>query len=459
MTPITPRAAKAALALLALLAATQALAGSRDDYAREWLLNAAQSDAGAYRVTLDAAVYRQVQSPELKDLEVFDARGQAVPTALLETGRPQAAAARRQTLPWFPLPVMSGAASRDIAAISEIASDGSLRRVELRGQDAQDGGILIDASRLEAAPVALRVRWSAGQAPFDRAYRVMASDNLRDWQTVQEEGHLVELENQGQRVMRDRIELAPVTARYLRLAPLAAETPLRVEQMEAELATVAHEPDWAWQELAGTRIEDPDGAVHYEFVLPGRFPVERADVLLPGNSTRAWTLESRDDPASPWRRAASPWVAYRLQSGDRVDASPSQPLDGLRRDRHWRLTGARGAQTEAPRLRLGYRPETLVFVGQGEPPFALAAGSARTRRDDAPLAELVVALRSQRGPTWQPAVATLGQTRVLAGDAALTPAPPQRDWKAWLLWGLLVAGALLVAGFAFSLLRKPPPAG
>ena len=237
MTPNASRATRAASALLALLVSAQALAGSRNDYAREWPLNAAQADAGAYRVTLDDAVYRQVQSPELKDLEVFDARGQAVPAALLETDRPQATAARRQTLPWFPLPVMSGTASRDIAAISEIATDGSLRRVELRGTDAQDGGVLIDASRLDAAPVALRVRWSAGQAPFDRAYRVMASDNLRDWQTVQEEGHLVELENQGQRVLRDRIELAPVKARYLRLAPLATGTPLRLEQIEAELAT------------------------------------------------------------------------------------------------------------------------------------------------------------------------------------------------------------------------------
>ncbi|MCW5581409.1 MAG: DUF3999 family protein, partial [Luteimonas sp.] len=43
----------------------------------------------------------------------------------------------------------------------------------------------------------------------------------------------------------------------------------------------------------------------------------------------------------------------------------------------------------------------------------------------------------------------------LAGESALQPAPQPRDWRSWLLWGLLVAGALLVAGFAFSLLRQP----
>nr|WP_295382527.1 DUF3999 domain-containing protein [Pseudoxanthomonas sp.] len=456
---MNPMASRIAQGLLLALLPALALAGSRGDYAREWPLGTVEPEAGAYRVVLDEAVYRQLQSPGLRDLEVFDARGQSVPAALFDPARPDAAPARIEALPWFPLPAMTGAASRDIAAISEIATDGSLRRVELRGaEDARDGGILIDASRLASAPAALRVRWAAGQAPFDRAYRVLASDNLRDWQTVQEEAHLVELENQGQRITRDRIELSPLKARYLRLTPLAANLALRLERIEAELAQAGGGAAWAWQELPATRSEDPDGTVRYEFTLPGRFPVERADVLLPGNSTRSWTLESRDAATAPWRRAAAPWVAYRLQSAGRTDASPPQTLDGMRRDRQWRLTAARGVAVESPRLRLGYRPETLVFVAQGEAPFTLAAGSARAQRDDAPLADLVTALRGQRGPTWQPALATLGAARVVGGDAALTPAPPQRDWKAWLLWGLLVAGALLVAGFAFSLLRKPPPA-
>ena len=69
--------------------------------------------------------------------------------------------------------------------------------------------------------------------------------------------------------------------------------------------------------------------------------------------------------------------------------------------------------------------------------------------------QLVEALRAERGRDWQPATATLGTRQALAGDAALQPLEPPTDWKRWLLWGLLVVGALLVAGFAFSLLRQP----
>ena len=106
-------------------------------------------------------------------------------------------------------------------------------------------------------------------------------------------------------------------------------------------------------------------------------------------------------------------------------------------------------------LRLGYRPEVVVFLAEGNPPFALLAGSARASRQDAPLPQLVDALRAERGREWQPVTAALGTREALAGDAALQPVAPPTDWKRWLLWSVLVVGALLVAGFASSLLRQP----
>ena len=131
-----------------------------------------------------------------------------------------------------------------------------------------------------------------------------------------------------------------------------------------------------------------------------------------------------------------------------------QPLAGVIRDRYWRLS-SRTPVNGMPTLRLGYRPEVMVFVAQGSGPFAVVAGSARASRGLAPVPQLVEALRMQHGSDWQPADATLGPPTLLAGDAALAPAPAQRDWKAWLLWGILVGGALIVSGFAFSLLRRP----
>lgn len=440
--------------LIACVFPISVVAATRDDYARQWSLQLQSADAGAYRVVLDEAVYRQLHSPVLADLDVVDAQGQPVPAALFAADGPTPAQPRTVALAWFPLP--ADGSGRDVASISEIATDGSVRRVEWRVAGAAGSSFLLDASRVDAPLVSLRMQWAPGQAPFDLAVRVSASDDLKDWRTVADEAHLVELSNAGERVLRDRIDFAPVKARYLRVAPLRATAPpIRLTAVTAGLETPAVAADWQWRVLQGRRADAPDGTAHYEFELDGRFPMAQADVVLPGNSTGEWRLEARDDVDAPWRPMAS-WTAFRIEGAGNGDASPPQALPGIHRDRRWRLTPARGAvQSATPQLRLGYRPEALVFVAQGSGPFALVAGSARASRADAPLARLIDAMRSQRGEQWQPASATLGAPAALAGASALTPAPAPRDWKTWLLWSVLVLGAMVVAGFALSLLRRP----
>lgn len=431
-----------------------ALAATADDYAGRWPLALERTEGGAYRVVLDRGVYRQVQSPDLRDLVVVNADGAPVATAVFPPDAPLAQAGDSIVLPWFPLPDAAGAAGLDIAAISEVATDGSLRRVELRGADATSGdsGLVIDASRLREPVVALRFSWSQPEA-FDRSYRVSASDDLRRWREVEADGRLVQLRNGDRRIIEDRIVLPGVRAKYLRLQPATRQTaPLALTGVRAELAGQVAAPSLQWEELAGRRVEGRDG-VAFEYTLDGRFPVEAADVAASGNGTRRWLLEHRDGADAPWQEAAPPWVAFRVDADGQSSRSPPQPLHRLTRDRQWRLRTRDGSAIEAPRLRLGYRPETVVFLTEGRPPFALLAGSARAARSPSPLPQLVEALRAARGNDWQPVAATLGPRQQQAGDAALQPLP-RTDWKRWLLWGLLVAGAALVAGFSISLLRS-----
>ena len=443
------------LCLLVLLPLA-AFAGVRDDYARQWPLSLSVADAGAYRVVLDRSVYAQLQTPALKDLVVVNADGAALPASLFDAEQPLARAADAVEVPWFPLPG-GNAQSRDIASISEIAADGSLRRVVMTGDGAPAGpgtDYLLDTSRLGRPVQALQLAWPDGQAPFDRAYRVDASDDLRAWRTVQVEGRLVDLQNNGARVLNDRIEVDGVQAKYLRLSALRRDQPaLALSAVRAEsVATAA--PDWQWEEVAGKRVVDKQGRATFVYEIQGRFPFERADVVLPGNSSNEWVLESRDGEDAAWQPAAGQWMAFQLQgNGSR---SAPQSLQRLNRDHFWRLASRTAADDAAPVLRLGYRPEVLVFLAQGQPPYAVLAGSARGTRTDAPLPQLVDALRTQRGQDWQPAIALLGKGEALAAaDTALTPAPAERDWKAWLLWAVLIGGALIVAGFASSLLKKP----
>jgi hypothetical protein len=444
---------KRMMCVLALLPAL-ALAAGRDDYARQWPLTLQDGDAGAYRVTLGRDVYRNAVSPTLRDVAVFNGDGQPVPAALFDPEQPLARAARAVELPWFPLPPGEALPAQDIAVISERDAQGRVRRVETRMADAAQAPTraanawLIDASAVREPIAALLLEWPPSDAAIDVAYRIDGSDNLRDWRTLQPHVQLLDLVRSGQRLRQQRIALYG-NAKYLRLSPLRGDAALPLSGVRAEFATKATASDWEWESLQGRAVEE-SGKTHYDFTIDGRFPFARADIDTAGNDANEWTLQSRDDADAPWITRAGPWVAFQVGT-QQVGSGRSAPqeLGSVIRDRHWRLS-SRSPASGAPTLKLGYRPEVVVFLAQGKPPYALTAGSAQAARADAPLPQLIDSLRAQRGRDWQPASATLGAMQTLAGERALAP---KRDWTSWLLWSLLVAGAIVVAGFAISLLR------
>lgn len=449
--------------LLAMTAALAASAAATADYATQWPLTLGRDGDGAYRVVLDETVYRQLQDPQLRDLVVLNGDGAAVAAGLFAPQDLLAKPAHRVAVPWFALPatrVDGGAQGWEL--VSQADADGRLRRVEARVTDQAAAALprnalLVDVSRVREAIVALELHWQP-LAALDLGYRVDASDDLEHWQPLATRGRMIDLQRDDRRLLHRRIELYGLLphyqkARYLRLTPDRDDQPIAITGVSAELAAARATPVPSWLELAGRRVGS-GGETAFEFDLDGRFPVQQADVALAGNHALEWRLESRDDADAPWRLRAGPWMAYRVDAAGRGSRSPAQALDAHVRDRHWRLR-ANTDVPEAPTLRLGYRPEAVVFLAQGPAPYALAAGSARAQRAEAPIPQLVAELRRQRGADWQPSPAYLGVAKPLAGDAALQPA---HDWKSWLLWAVLALGALVVAGFAFSLLRSKPAA-
>lgn len=439
------------------------LAGPRDDYAQQWPLQLTGADAGAYRVLLDDSVYLHARQSGLRDVDVIDGTGNPVPAAVYRPGVNDVRATTRVSLPWFALPARPASGAQDWQLVSEVEADGRLRRVEARGIGRSTAigpqtALLIDASAVRTPIHALDLDWAPGTA-LDAAYRVEASDDLEHWRNVAASGRLVDLEQGGRRLLQRRIafDADGLRARYLRLSPANPDEVAPIRAVSAELGAGADPAPLRWRQLKGRRLaaEGKDKGARFEFELDGRFPIQRVDVALPGNYAVRWTLESRDQGDAPWQRRLDTWTAYRVGADGR---SSARTLSARSDDRYWRLR-ADGAVPAEPTLRLGYQPEMVVFIAQGAPPYALVAGSARTARDDLPLPQAMMALQQARGADWRPAEASLGPMRALAGAAALQAPEPQRNWRTWLLWAVLVVGALVVAGFAFSLLRgSAPPA-
>lgn len=429
-----------AVVMLALFA-TQALAAPAD-YATQWPVELGQPGAGAHAIALPPGVYRAVQRPDLRDLDVLDGRGEPVPADVL--GPMGVRTQRRVPARWYTLPSPGGGDS-DWNVIADLDGEGRLRG--LRSTRAAisapgNGTLLIDAGELLHAQArgptlqAIVLHWNAGEG-FDRAYRLEGSDDFEDWRVLGR-GRLLDARQDGRRLLRDRLVADADTSltRYLRVVPESGDVALPALQgVDLELSGYAM-PASTW-----LRLEPRGQGRSFEFELPGRFPVRWVDLEVAGNDARRWRLQSRDG-GGDWIDRAEGWVAYRV--GTR--RSPPQALGQAVRDRHWRLV----AQTDGapPRLRLGYVPERLVFLAAGTGPYTVVAGSAVAERAVGPVSAVVDA-----GP--RPAPARLGNAVTRAGERALEP---PSDWKTWSLWAVLGLGVLLVAGFALRLLREPPPA-
>lgn len=447
------------LVLIALLAtAAGAQADVRGRYATQWTLHAPGGDAGAYRVVLDAAVYRAAADARLRDVQVVDADGVPVPSAVFSAAAAPARGVARIAVPWFALPaVPASAGAQGWELDAQTDADGRLRGVQARVTGVTAAALprnvfIVDASRLRATPRALHLRWRP-DGVLDAGYRVDASDDLDRWRPLSERGRLVDISRGATRLLQQRIEVdidgpAP---RYLRLTPDRSDTRIDLIGVEAELTRPPSAAALQWLSLAPTALRGQRPA--FAYALDARVPVTHVDVALPGNHAVEWTLDSRVHADAPWTRRVARWVAFGVGEGGRATRSPPHALAQATRDRHWRLQAGSGVPG-APVLRVGYRPEVLVFVAQGRPPYALVAGSARERRAPAPVASLVESLQRARGAQWQPVTATLGAPVALAGQAAhATPG----DWRTWLLWSVLVLGALAVVAFALRVLRSPTP--
>jgi len=447
---------------LLLLASTGAQATG--DYAWQWPLELSEPDAGVHEITLNEAVYRAAFWRDLRDVRVLDADGRVVDSARYPA--PEAVTTSTETidLPWFPLPA-DARAQADIALAVERDDHGRVTAIRETGTStasAADPAWLVDLGEHAGQVHTLRVEWVDPEARFDLGYRVETSDDLRRWRVLDSEVRLVQLQHDQRELRRNAVPLSTGTQqRYLRLVPLQTSGAPALNGLRGDVNHTATHDDWQWLDVSVQR-QGEDG---FEYHTTGFFPVQRLDVTLPANSSVIWRVSSADpgsagEDARPWRVEVERWETRNVQMAGEAQRSPPLELrSGGEVNRQWRLQPATGALPPvAPVLRLGWRPERLVFLAQGRAPYQLVAGNARAQEDRAHGAG-VIALRGDaiaNGGPWQPGQARLGEREFRAGGDAYQPAPEipkPRDWKTWILWAVLIAGSAIVGWLARSVLR------
>ena len=413
------------------------------------------TDADIRASRLSPHVYEGAVRRDLGDLRIFNGDGSPVAFAFLPRPASTREAGSAFDLPFFPLRAESTRQNvGDLAITVRRAPSGTTVDLSTRDGKAVPPerlvGYLVDATAGKEPLAALAMSLPSAANVITRV-RVDASDDLIGWHTLVSDMPLIALEFGGRRLTRERIELAPTTAKFLRVTFVPGQPTPELTSLRGEGADRAVEAPRQWRDVAGVAVRDTPGA--YEFDLGGTFPVDRMTLLLPELNTVAPTeIFVRASPNEEWRPLAST-VFYRLRQDGGEAANPPIVIFGGGY-RYWKVhadpkTGALGATS--PRLSFGWYPGVIAFAARGSGPFELAYGSARAGPAALAIETLVPGYdRVQREAPSFP----------MAGTGAVNAAQSSRalerpiDAKRWLLWASLALAALVLGWMAYSLSRQ-----
>jgi hypothetical protein len=402
------------------------------------------TESPLYRVRLPLSVYRSLTRPDLGDLRVFNADGALVPHELWMPDD----GIDRHTVPVRVVPLHDGALDDPSSVRIQIERGSHRASISLAADTAPASlsAYLIDAGPVEPPYPAERLilHWSEPAEGFVRELRVDASEDLASWSPYAS-AVVADLRRNGERLVRNDISLPPRVPRYLKISAPGAPLPMAVERVTLELSS--RSVDMAWLELNALRSE-PDG-IHFE--MPGPILVEEIELLPAERNT--WTevqIFSRAEAKDPWvQRARGAVYRFDVSARTRLDVEST-------RDRFWRLTtdDARGGLGgTAPELRVGYRPDDVVFVARGDAPFEIAYGSRAIGSPPRARESLRAIETVQNGRLAPSTDLSVGEPRSIAGERALRK-PLVADWKQLVLWGVLVAASLTLLVTARAALSR-----
>jgi hypothetical protein len=447
------RLTTALAAWLVLATASAARAEAPSDFAMRQPL-ATPSGSAFYRLELPDSVYDGAARADLGDLRVFNANGEAVPYAFLPRPAPVAAASAPRALAIFPLTVdTTRPGSGDLSIHLRVDADRKV--VDIRSRDgtpvsgSRIEGYLVDAGELDRPLVGLTIRLPAA-GDVNVRMRVDASDDLGSWRTVAASAPLLSLSYDGRRLVREKIEFAPMRARYLRLTWLTPGPPA-LERVEGDFGSQVLEPPRRMRKAAGVpEMENPNAFV---FDLRSVLPVERITLELPElNTVVPVSFDVRTTSQEPWRSVGSA-VAYRLQQEGGEAVSPALAV-GVSSARYVRARldpKAGSVGKTAPTLVAGWYAPPLVFAARGDRPFELAYGSRRVEPGALAIRTLVPDYAAGK-----PLPANVGDATLAAPPSEANRAAMREplDVTRWLLWGTLVAASVLLGYMGLRLARQ-----
>ncbi len=439
----------AMLALLFPIAAAQA--STATDYAYAFALDT-PSPAEAYRVVLAPEIYAAANpTADLRDLVVVNALGQPVPFGPMPSVPPKRTRFEQATRL---IPVPTSAAAHDGVRV-ERSTSGSIvisqpapgNAPERTQQWLLDAGRDVTLDRIELQAASL-------QQDFQLHLAVDASNDLREWRSLADDVSVIRVHSGNDNVEQLSMDLSSTEpARYYRLRLVDGEVDWSTDHVPTVAlvgaysdAAAEHGSQLQWLPVTASA----SAGSNFDYTLPAALPVEALTVRLPANNAaaRVQLLLPQGQGTSSWAQVATlDLVRTAGNVGDATARFDPRPIQHVRLHSETPLA-------QAPTVSAAWVPPQYVFMAEGSGPYRLLVGSYAARRGDYPVNEAVERMRANHGEDWLPPMAALDQRVDAAGPAALVAPKVPYDWTRPLLWAVLIAGALLVAGMALSLLRN-----
>lgn len=416
-----------------------------------------EGDSAFFDFEIPAAVYAGATRTDLGDIRVFNGDGALVPFALVPRAAPTHESRPAVALPMFPLRVGTADTDANALALSVQRSPSGAVNIYLTARDGTPAtgdrliGYIVDMTAINESLAAISLQWTALPRNIGTRIRVDDSTDLGTWRTLVADAPLIDLEYDGRRLRRNRVDLPAQRARYLRLTWPADQGSLQLSGVTGEFAERVAAPPLQWAQASAVAVPDHEG--DYDFDLMAAYPVDRIALLLPEQNTVVPAqILVRNAAQDTWRPVASD-VIYRLRQGD-SEVTSAPIVVATAPARYWRLhvdpaTGGLGAGL--PQLRAGWLPQHAIFAARGSGPFMLAYGSAIALPAALPVRTLVPGYEMASAPPIGPAVAQSADAAAL-GDASRLKAPI--DYKRWLLWATLLFGVGVLGTMAWRLSRE-----
>lgn len=413
-------------------------------------------------VDLPLEVYRSVADSGLRDLGVYNGDNQAVPRIVESPALAENRIEHEIALSLVPLYGAEAEQLEQMQLLMQQGAAGTSVTLDTRTQGKPDAdqapdlaAYIVELDELNQELVALKFEWKGSPQGFIGTVRVETSDDLHQWRRLAG-ATLADLEYEETRIVQDRVGLTGPAGKYLRITWRDLPAGWRLNTITGISQKEGPEEPRTWLSLEPTEISS-DGR-ELVFDLGGHPPVDRLKLLLAGNNVvlRA-QVSYRHDPDQRWRQAHDGVFYHIRRNGEEVNSAAAEIRSTSAAQWQVRIeTGAAPlADTGALRLELGWRPQQLIFLAQGNAPFELVTGRARDALEHYPQQTLLgdAAIFHMLRQSGQAGAASIGPRETVAGATALQPGTAF-SWRTMLVWVGLIGAVLLVGWLVLSLVRE-----